>query len=158
LLYSLAAGKMHLRICVERGHFSKTAVNTLFVAGKNRSQQVLNLPTRKGRVDVDGLVTELSASPATMRRELARLEHRGLLKRDRCGAFLSIPMMFEPFLDEVTFANQIQRMAAGNTHIGALAASSVKDGETIGLAPGATTTHVARFIQQRRDLTVVTTR
>jgi len=126
------------------------------VADKNRSQQILDLLTRTGRVDVDGLVAELSASPATIRRELARLEHRGLLKRDRGGAFLSIPMMFEPFLDEVTFANQIQRMAAEKTRIGALAASLVKDGETIGLAPGTTTTHVARFIQQRTDLTVVT--
>lgn len=123
---------------------------------KNRIQEILNILTHTGRVDIETLVTSLDSSPATIRRELARMEQQGLLKRDRGGAFLPVPVMFEPFLDEVTFSNQIQRMAGEKTRIGALAASSVKDGQTVALAPGTTSTHVARFLQQRSNLTIVT--
>lgn len=126
------------------------------VNGKLRSQRILELVTHAGRVDVDSLMVELNVSPATVRRALARLERQGLLKRDRGGAYLSVPMMFEPFLDDFTFATQIQQMAAEKARIGALAASLVKDGDTIGIAPGTTATHVARFLQQRSNLTIVT--
>ena len=40
--------------------------------------------------------------------------------------------------------------------IGKLAASQVQDGETIILDTGSTTTYMAQFLQQRRDLTVIT--
>jgi DeoR family transcriptional regulator of aga operon len=126
------------------------------VPKKHRPNRILDILTRAGHVDVDGLVTELQISPATVRRELARLERQGLLKRDRGGASLSVPSMFEPFLDEVTFANQIYRMAAEKTRIGALAASLVADGDTVGIAPGTTATQVARFLQQRSNLAIVT--
>lgn len=126
------------------------------MANQLRSERILDILLQAGRVDVDSLVEELNASPATVRRELARLEHKGLLKRDRGGAFLSVPTMFEPFLGDFTFANQIHRMAAEKARIGALAASLVKDGEIIGLAPGTTTTHVTRFLKQRSKLTIVT--
>jgi DeoR family transcriptional regulator, aga operon transcriptional repressor len=135
---------------------AKRSSYTRAVAGELRTQRILDLLTHAGRVEVDGLVSELNASPATVRRELARLEQQGLIKRDRGGAYLSVPTMFEPFLDDCTFANQIKQMAAEKARIGALAASLVKDGDTVGLAPGTTTTHVARFLQQRKNLTIVT--
>ncbi|MBV8831489.1 MAG: DeoR/GlpR transcriptional regulator [Acidobacteriaceae bacterium] len=122
----------------------------------DRTGRILEFLTRKGRVEVDDLVVKLATSPATVRRELARLERQGMIKRDRGGASLSVPSMFEPFLDQVTFANQVHQMSAEKTRIGALAASLVKDAETVGLAPGTTTTQVARFLQRRSNLTIVT--
>ena len=124
---------------------------------RNRhSGRILDILTRSGRVDVTGLVSQLAASPATVRRELARLERQGLLKRDRGGAQLAVPAMFEPFLSEVTFGSQVKQMAAEKSRIGALAASFVKDGETIGISPGTTATQVARFLQQKSNLMIVT--
>jgi DeoR family transcriptional regulator, aga operon transcriptional repressor len=126
------------------------------MASDQRSKQILDLLTRTRRVEVDALVTQLGTSPATVRRELAKLETQGFVKRDRGGASLAVPSMFEPFLGDDTFASQIFHMEAEKTRIGAAAASLVHDGDVVGLAPGTTTTHVARFLMRRSNLTIVT--
>ena len=54
-----------------------------------RAKQILHLLLREGRASVDELIASLGASPASIRRDLARLEKQGLVHRTHGGAMLA---------------------------------------------------------------------
>ena len=90
-------------------------------------------------------------SEATIRQDLERLEQEGQISREHGGAFLnSVPVQVG------TMTLHHQDNMEQKRRIGALAAELVKDGETIILDAGTTTTEIALRLVQRRNLTVIT--
>lgn len=98
---------------------------------------------------VTDLVQEFGVSEATVRRDLAVLERRNLIKRTHGGA---IPPNYGM---EPTFREKEIRHLDLKAMIGKLAASLVKDGETILLDAGTTTLQIAVNLQGR-NITVAT--
>ena len=90
-------------------------------------------------------------SEATIRQDLERLEQEGQITREHGGAFLNtVPAQVG------TMTLHHQDNMDQKRKIGALAADLVKDGETIILDAGTTTTEIALRLVNRRNLTVIT--
>ena len=115
-----------------------------------RLSAILEQLASGGAVDVNRLAKELSASPATIRRDLATLERQRLLERTHGGAVThavsyELPLRYRG----VRFAEEKRRIAAA-------AADTVTEGMAIGLTGGTTATEVARALAGRPRLTIVT--
>jgi DeoR/GlpR family transcriptional regulator of sugar metabolism len=123
---------------------------------RSRLGDVLAYLSAGGRVRVEELIRETGASPATIRRDLRRLERDGLVRRDHGGAVMSQPVAYEAFLDDPGFRDQVHMLAAEKRRIGAAAAALIENGETIGIAPGTTAAQIARMLQTKKELVVVT--
>jgi DeoR family transcriptional regulator of aga operon len=123
-----------------------------------RAKQILHLLLREGRASVEVLIDSLGASPASIRRDLARLEKQGLVHRTHGGAMLAGngPSVYEAFRFDASFAVREDRFAAEKQRIARAASALVLDDETIGLAAGTTTTLVARQLVHRKNLHIVT--
>lgn len=102
------------------------------------------------------MTTELTASPASIRRDLARLEEQGLVHRTHGGAMLAGKAVYEPFRFDASFQVREERFAVEKQRIAQAAAELVKDRETIGLSPGTTTTMIARQLRHRSGIHIIT--
>ena len=121
-----------------------------------RRKKILQQLLRDGEVTVLELAERLKTSTMTVRRELTSLERAGLLRRTHGGAIQVEPMFYEPLRYLSSFVAQEQFHAAEKRRIGLAAAELVKDGETIALGAGTTTTQVGRSLRHRKGITVVT--
>ena len=106
----------------------------------SRLDQVLKALRRNGVITVEEICEQTGVSVATARRDLQTLEERGLLRRNHGGAQLVEPMIYEAFRHDSTFDQQMKTHSDEKRRIAAAAAELVKDGETIALTPGTTTT------------------
>jgi DeoR family transcriptional regulator of aga operon len=123
-----------------------------------RAKEIVRLLLRNGKTSVDDLTAELRASPASIRRDLTRLEEQGLVHRTHGGAMLANAgqAVYEPFRFDASFQVREDRFAAEKQRIARAAASLVRDNETIGIAAGTTTTLVARQLLHRKNLHIIT--
>ena len=121
-----------------------------------RRKKILLQLLRDGEVTVLQLAARLNTSTASVRRDLTDLEGAGLLRKTHGGAIQVEPMFYEPFRYLSSFVGQEQFHAAEKRRIGLAAAEIVKDGETIALGAGTTTTQVGRSLRHRKGITVVT--
>ncbi len=123
---------------------------------EHRSERILKLLLQRGNVSVEELITTLAASGPSIRRDLARLESKGLVKRTRGGATLVQELLYAPFRYDTAFQNREQQFVREKRHIGIAAAELIQDHETVGFTAGTTTTWVARNLRHRSHLTVIT--
>jgi DeoR family transcriptional regulator of aga operon len=121
-----------------------------------RAKEILRLLLRHGKTSVEDLTAALSASPASIRRDLVRLEARGLVHRTHGGAMLSGRQVYEPFRFDASFHVREDRFAAEKQRIAQAAAAMVRENETIGISAGTTTTLLAKQLLNRRNIHVVT--
>jgi DeoR family transcriptional regulator of aga operon len=121
-----------------------------------RAKEILKLLLRHGKTSVDDLTAALSASPASIRRDLARLEDRGLVHRTHGGAMLTSGSIVEPFRFDASFHVREDRFAAEKQRIAHAAAALVNEHDTIGLSAGTTTTLLAKQLHHRRNVHVIT--
>lgn len=124
-------------------------------AAAERTKTIMHELLRLGSISVEILTTQLGVSVATIRRDLTTLEQQGLLRRTHGGAIALEPLLYEPFRDDSSFQEQIERFAEEKRRIGLAAAALIEDGETIGLTAGTTATQVARSIRNS-GITLVT--
>jgi DeoR family fructose operon transcriptional repressor len=89
----------------------------------------------------------LGASEATVRRDLDWLERQGIAERTHGGAILSQSMPTEPAYASSALTNPEAKRA-----IGLAAAHLVKDGDTVFLNSGTTTTEVLLHLKARSSL------
>ena len=115
-----------------------------------RLSAILDQLAHGGTVDVTGLAKELTASPATIRRDLATLERQRLLQRTHGGA------VAQAVSYELPLRYKGVRFAAEKRRIAAAAAGTVAEGMAVGLTGGTTATEVARTLADRPRLTIVT--
>ena len=123
---------------------------------RRRLSRILERLAAGERLRVEDLIQGAGASPATIRRDLRRLQTGGFVRRDHGGVSLAETRAFEAFLDDPDFRDQVQHMASEKRRIGSAAAALVKKGQTIAIAPGTTAAQIARALQPRVGLTVVT--
>ncbi|MBI1169995.1 DeoR family transcriptional regulator [bacterium] len=116
-----------------------------------RRRRVLEWIEEEGSARVRDLAAAFSVSEATIRQDLERLESEGLITREHGGAYLNAT----PSEAGAMLLHHRENMDK-KVRIGALAASLVKDGETLILDAGTTTTEVATRLVGRKNLTVIT--
>lgn len=102
-------------------------------------------------VTVADLVKEFNVSEMTIRRDLAILESRGLLRRVHGGAISQRGRSYEP-----PFLSRAGEYMEAKRRIGEAAAALVQNGDSITLDVGTTTLEVARNLHSKQDLTVLT--
>lgn len=126
------------------------------VRQKHRADRILELLLRRGSVTVEELITSLEASAPSIRRDLTRLEAKGLIRRTHGGAALVQELLYEPFRYDTAFQTREQRLVKEKRHIGIAAAELIEENETIGFTAGTTTTWVARSLRHRSNITIIT--
>ncbi len=129
---------------------------TVKLRADKRVERILRELRRKGSVSLEELVKELHTSPASVRRDLAKLEIKGLVRRTPGGATLVEPLLYEPFRYDSLFQNREQHRVAEKRRIGLAAAELIEENETVGFTAGTTTTHVARSLRDRHNIRVIT--
>lgn len=115
-----------------------------------RWTRIIDLVDQRGGVTVDEIAQELAVSPATARRDLARIHERGLIRRTHGGAARSASVRIGRTLAESRRTNPAEK-----ERIGRAAAALVKPGETLMIDGGFTTYQVAAHVAAS-PLTVVT--
>lgn len=121
-----------------------------------RSEMIIKFLLRTGTASVEEILEVAGSSAPSIRRDLARLESRGLIRRTHGGATLVEPLLYEPFRYDSSFLAREQRFAEEKRRIGLAAAELVQANETVGLTAGTTTTHVGRSLRHREKIQVVT--
>ncbi len=111
-----------------------------------RLNRLLQILAERGTVEVEAVAAELSASLATVRRDLDHLAEQQLLTRTRGGAVANnvaydLPLRYKT-----------ARHSAEKQRIGEAAARLVAPGTVVGLNGGTTMTEVARALAVRPDL------
>lgn len=118
---------------------------------QERQQAILERARSNGRVDVAALAEDFDVTPETIRRDLAVLERRRLVRRTHGGALPIERTEFEP---EV--AARAGLLVAEKERIAKAALAEVPDQGTIILDAGTTTVQLAQLLPAERELTVVT--
>ncbi len=107
--------------------------------GYNRLEQIMDYLKGHNLVTVDQLVTITNASPATIRRDLIKLDQEGVISRSHGGVTLNRFIPSQP-----TTLEKMQRNLSEKHAIACAAASLVKAGDAIVLDAGTTMIEFAR--------------
>lgn len=122
----------------------------------SRSEKIVKFLLRTGSATIEEIQAEAGSSAPSIRRDLAQLENRGLIRRTHGGATLVEPLLYEPFRYDSSFIAREQRHAAEKRRIGLAAAELVQENDTVGLGAGTTTTHVGRSLRHRENIKIIT--
>jgi len=122
----------------------------------NRADQILRELRQKESISLDELIKSLGASAASVRRDLAKLEAKGMVRRTHGGVTLVEPLLYEPFRYDSLYQNREQHRPAEKRRIGMAAAELISENETVGFTAGTTTTQVARNLRNRHNIRVIT--
>ncbi len=117
-----------------------------------RRQRILGLLRERPGIKVGELAKELGVSEGTIRNDLAALAADKQLIRVRGGAVLrDVTAVSHP-----SFASRMRVQAAAKQQIARRAADLIEDGDAILLDASSTVYALVPFLQNRRNLTVVT--
>ena len=116
-----------------------------------RQQKILALLKQHGVLSLGRLARSVRASEMTVRRDLAALGDRGLVRRLHGGAVLE-----RGKAEESPFSNARQEHVEEKEAIAKEAATLVSPGSVVALGAGTTTWHVAKILGARADLTFIT--
>ncbi|WP_038920198.1 DeoR/GlpR family DNA-binding transcription regulator [Dickeya sp. MK7] len=109
------------------------------VKGQSRLDQILDYLKSHNLVTVDELVTVIDASPATIRRDLIKLDEQGVISRSHGGVTLNRFIPSQPTTNE-----KLQRNLSEKQAIARQAASLVQPGNAVVLDAGTTMLELAR--------------
>lgn len=123
----------------------------MVILPEERKNEILNELKRTGKVKVIDLATQFNVSEETIRRDLIQLEEQGLLKKVYGGAILANFQTGEPPFMQRTTVNQEAKIK-----IGKKAVELISDGDVIVIDVGTTTVELARCIQSKKNITILT--
>lgn len=115
-----------------------------------RRARILDVLQENGVCYVTDLCKQFSVSEPTIRNDLMVLEQEGKLTRQHGGAFLSTTQK------SISLELEPRGHEEEKKIIGEKAASLVHDGDSLIIDSGSTTTAFARYLKERKDLTIVT--
>ena len=116
-----------------------------------RRQEILNLIREDGRAKVQNLARIFKVSEVTIRQDLIELEEMGYVQREHGGAYLKELETAQAgiVLNQSVHADEKEEIARK-------AAALIREGDSIILDSGSTTTALARLLTGYRQLTVIT--
>lgn len=117
----------------------------------DRRHRILERVAEEQTIHIAELARDLAVSEMTVRRDIARLERDGFLRRTYGGATAHVTRSLE-----LAFNARALQHAAAKRLIAMRAAELVRDASTLFLGIGTTCEQFARFLPAREDLTVVT--
>ena len=117
---------------------------------RERQSWVHDLILHHGDLRASEIAEQLGISLATVRRDLAALERRGLIERTWGGARVRSPIDYLADFEAVA-----QKEVAAKRAIAAAANAHVEEGMVVGLSGGTTCTELARWLRGK-PITVVT--
>jgi DeoR family transcriptional regulator, fructose operon transcriptional repressor len=118
---------------------------------EERQRGILAYVVSQKKATVAELCSRFGVSSATIRNDLRDLEGGGKLVRTHGGAIVRGQARFEP-----DAAEKGPQHAAEKREIALLAAACIEDGDTIILDTGTTILELARVLDGKRDITVIT--
>jgi DeoR family transcriptional regulator of aga operon len=118
---------------------------------EERRMQILQILRAEGRAKVNELVRRFNTSAVTIRSDLNELDQRGLVQRSHGGAVIHDTVFRESPVHE-----RIKSQSKEKQRIGAMAATLVREGETIILDSGTTALEVARNLKNIPNVQVIT--
>jgi len=122
------------------------------VLSEERRRAILDLIDRDGRALVRSLASKFGRSEVTIRQDLEVLHRHGLVHRTRGGALpVRTTALLDPSLQEKAKLHRKEKQ-----RIALAAARLVKEGQSVVLDSGSTTTAVARALRHFRQLSVIT--
>lgn len=121
-----------------------------------RSQEIMRVVLRDGSISIDGLVKKIGTSATNIRRDLTRLERRGLVSRARGRAMVPDAQFYETFQHDISMQVQQRHFVEEKRRIGLAASELIEEWETVGLTSGTTTTQIGRALRHRQNISVVT--
>ncbi len=121
-----------------------------------REEKIMRLLLARGSATIEDMLASIGTSAPSIRRDLSRLENRGLVRRTHGGAMLVEPLLYEPFRYDTSFQAREQRAAAEKRRIALAAADLIQPNETVGITAGTTSTQVGRALRHRANIRVVT--
>jgi len=116
-----------------------------------RRKHIQDILARDGKVRVSVLSNQLGASEVTIRNDLTELEKNGSLKRITGGAVLTTRNYYN-----MDFMQRKQEHAAEKQQIAKVAASLIKDGDTLMINSGTTSFFTAVELKNLKNLNIVT--
>ena len=116
---------------------------------RERWQKILTLVRERGLLRVSELREHLSASSATLRRDLSKLEEMGQLKRVH-GGVQAVGAAEQSHLATRSFDVSQTLNAARKRDVAQAAVELCQDGESIIINAGSTTWFMAEFLRKRR--------
>lgn len=119
--------------------------------GPERQEEILRLARQEGRVEVAVLAETFGITPETVRRDLTRLERRGVLRRTHGGALPIERLGFEPAVDERAEVHRAEKQ-----RIGIAATAHLPTEGAVLIDAGTTTARLAEALPASAALTVVT--
>jgi DeoR/GlpR family transcriptional regulator of sugar metabolism len=119
---------------------------------KDRHRKLIELLEDRKELDITTLTGELSASEATVRRDLSFLEQKGLVIRTIGGARLRD----KPSLVARTFNERVERNRSEKEAIARAAVELVESGMVVAVDSGTTGWLVAASLKTKGPLTVIT--
>jgi DeoR/GlpR family transcriptional regulator of sugar metabolism len=117
-----------------------------------RRLEIMKLLEEEGSAEVSHLAKLFKVTEVTIRKDLEKLESDGLIIKEHGGAFLK--MQPDKLL---TLSTPTADNLDSKQKIGRAAAAFVKNGDTVIIDSGTTTTELAKQITDRTNLTVITT-
>jgi DeoR/GlpR family transcriptional regulator of sugar metabolism len=123
---------------------------------EERLKQIVSRLNARQSVQVNALAREFGVSPSMIRLDLGELETRGLLQRTHGGAILAEGLSGRVVTGKSPFEARRAALQDEKEAIGRAAAALVQDGDSLMMDSGSTTLHVARALQAKRNLTIVT--
>ena len=117
----------------------------------DRRHRILERVSEQQSIHIGELAQELGVSEMTIRRDVARLERDGFLRRTYGGATAHVTRSLE-----LAFNARALQHAGSKRMIGMVAAELVRDVSTMFVGIGTTTEQFAQFLPARQDLTVIT--
>jgi DeoR family transcriptional regulator, glycerol-3-phosphate regulon repressor len=117
---------------------------------RERHAKIISALRQHGSLSITELAALLDVSDETIRRDASPLEQNGEILKLH-GA-LALPHN----MAEATFERRMREFAPAKIAIARAAVQMVRDGESILVDTGTTTTFFARELRQRRNLTVIT--
>lgn len=116
-----------------------------------RQEKIAGILRQRRIVRVNELCTDLGASPATIRRDLAEMERRGQTQRVHGGAVCVETRLEEPVFEDKTSLAQKEKQ-----RIAEAALKLVQPTDSIFLDGGSTVLALARMLSETTGITVVT--
>ncbi|SHG40603.1 transcriptional regulator, DeoR family [Fodinibius roseus] len=116
-----------------------------------RRDSIIQIIYEDGKVRVDELSERFSVTSVTIRNDLDFLEKKGILHRTHGGALLRKNVYKDPTLEEKQKLHSEEKQ-----RIGKKAVEMIDDGDSILLDSGTTTLEIARRLDEKKEITVMT--